>query len=534
MRLGLLLFNIIVLFSNQSWSRVTDKQVNYKFENRKIEISTNDGFHLNVEAPAEAIDEVKKNKFKPSIKTEKLIVFEIPITSLRGRISFYVCDDKKTACEKHEKEYNFSDAKTNIKNINLEPKSKKIVNHKTKVLYVFSAPWCPACIRMQTEVFNKPEVIKELSKINIKKINIDLPENLEIVDRFKVKAIPTLVLVNKKDEEIYRWLDYQDSEKLISEFKKNANKDLTIDQIEKKAFQGDADAITNMGFLSYNSLNYSEAIKWFSLSKNQTDLKYKIASQVSQAEENFQEDSERKKEYIQTLNQAIKQTDSKIDRIRFTIDLSEKLKEQGEYTDDTKELTKKALSDLESIKESEIKSEFILSTYGDIGDFPKEEIELLKFRIFGLLNLTNKKDESFKKIVQLLEARKIENDKPGQILLRIAYLKEIGKKDQVTSLYETLVQQFSDTYVYYEKFSRFLFKEKKYDQALAQVNQGLEFSEGNKPQLLLLKAKILNEMKNKSETLQVLDQALADKNIHHKKYKKVVTQIEKLKQELNQ
>ena len=62
---------------------------------------------------------------------------------------------------------------------------------------------------MQTETYNKPEVIGNLQKINFLKLNSDLVENYEVFEKFKIKAIPTMILLDKNGTEVYRWLDFQ-------------------------------------------------------------------------------------------------------------------------------------------------------------------------------------------------------------------------------------------------------------------------------------------------------------------------------------
>ncbi len=514
-------------YSALTLARITDDQVVIKTSGNKIELSTKPKFHLNVEAPASAAFDDLKAIFKPNPKTEKLFVFLAPDKTKKAKLSFYVCDDKKTACEQHEKEINFSNQTNEAKKT--ESKKDVSTNYKSdkQTLLIFSAPWCPACLRMETETYPAKSVQAQLKKLNIKKINIDLVENFDSSEKFHVKAIPTLVLLNKDGEEIYRWLDYQPAKKFTAELQSSFKSAISLAELEKKAKKGDATAISKRGMLSYLAYQCEDAIKWWAKSKNATDLNYRLAAEIQCAEEKKPADQ------IEALESGIKKSTSQLDQLRWKIDLLE-MKKENKSVDDLTATATTTLKDLILITKnaSDLKKLFAQSTFGDPAGFEIEETLTMKARLYSLLEKNAEKIETFEAIKASAEKRNVTVERPGEMLLAIAYLREADEKVRVQEMYQQLLNRYPDTYVYHEKYARYQFKSKNYDQALSSINTALLYPEGNEPQLQLLKARILNEMKNKDQAMVVINEALKLENISHKKFKKTLAALETLKKDI--
>jgi tetratricopeptide (TPR) repeat protein len=539
------------LGSQLTFARLTDNQVSYSVLATQIQITVKNGFHLNAEAPATASFDNQKMLVKPKTKTEKLFVFETPEKTKKAKLSFYVCDDKKTACEQHQKDLDLvtsaanamkevafakNNGKTNSKASAKESKKLNLVNAGEKpTLLIFSAPWCPACIRMQTEVYPQKSVQAELSKVNVTKLNIDLPENSELADKFHVQAIPTLVLVNSNGQEITRWLDFQSANTFAKQLESNTKNSVSIADIEKKADLGDPTSISAMGMNAFNSVNCEEAIKWLSQSKKIVDLNFKLASEVTCAEEKDQDVAKNKSDYKETLQKALTMTMSQLDQYRWTVDWIEKAKEEGPLSDEIKNKAKITLENFSQLLKSEknLDEAFSESTYGDVGPFQREEIYYLKAKLYAALGLEPERKEILKNMVTLVNKKKLTVQRPGEVLLAIAYLREADEKAKAIEWYQKLIAVNPDTYVYHEKYARYLLKEKNAQTALTEVDTALKFAEGNQPQLYLLKARILKEMNDTKTAISVLDKAKTLENIQHQKYKKTVAQIDKLKKEWN-
>lgn len=74
----------------------------------------------------------------------------------------------------------------------------------------FHATWCGPC-KMLSPVLDAIE--KENTNINIKKLNVD--ENKELVTKYGVTSVPTVIFV-KNDQEVSRFNGFQPKEKIQS------------------------------------------------------------------------------------------------------------------------------------------------------------------------------------------------------------------------------------------------------------------------------------------------------------------------------
>jgi thiol-disulfide isomerase/thioredoxin len=529
----------IVLFSVLAQARITDDQTIYKVDKEILQITTKKGFHLNAEGPASATFDNLEAIFKPTKKTEKEIIFKIVQKSKSARINFYVCDDKKTVCEQHKVVVDLVTGKASTpeeKKSTLQKTTEKFVlsDNKKPTLLLFAAPWCPACIRMKTETFVHPKVVTLMKKTNFKILNSDLPENYEISEKFQVRAIPTLILLNADGEEVYRWLDYQQprafAKSLAAETRKNLE---SKGELEKKASLGDTDAASALGMMAYNTLNCAEAVKWLALTKKEIDQKFKLASEVTCAQEAAEKDDKKTDEYLEALQKAITLSTSKLDQLRWTVDWLEKKKELKSLSPEAQDKVKLVLKSIETKFEQDatIGKLFSQSTYGEVSGFEKAELLLMKSRLYAILDQETEKTKSDQQIILEVKNKKVSTKRPGEMLLAIAYLREAGETVLVDKMYNELIQKYPKTYVYYEKYSRFLLKQKKSTAALNNVEEALKFTEGNQPQLYLLKARILNEMNRQDKALETVTLALGLEEIKHPKFKKTLAQLNKIKVE---
>ena len=76
-------------------------------------------------------------------------------------------------------------------------------------LFKFSAPWCGPCkvLGKRLDGFDLCQLVE---------IDIEESENEPLVEKYKIKSVPTLVLVNG-DTEVKRWTGLQDVNKLKDE-----------------------------------------------------------------------------------------------------------------------------------------------------------------------------------------------------------------------------------------------------------------------------------------------------------------------------
>ena len=64
----------------------------------------------------------------------------------------------------------------------------------------FTAEWCSSCKAMS-------KIIEELpDKSFIHEINVESDEGDDLATKFKIKSLPTIVVLNKNDEEVNRFV----------------------------------------------------------------------------------------------------------------------------------------------------------------------------------------------------------------------------------------------------------------------------------------------------------------------------------------
>ena len=86
--------------------------------------------------------------------------------------------------------------------------------------------------------------------------------------------------------------------------------------------------------------------------------------------------------------------------------------------------------------------------------------------------------------------------------------------------------------MYYDRYAKMLLKQKRYDEALTQINSALSFKEGNEPQLNLVKVRILTGQKKKDEAIALVDQTLSLIEPFPDKYKRTKSSLVGIKDDL--
>ena len=106
--------------------------------------------------------------YHPQIKTEQKMRFNVLPNVKKANLKFFVCDDAKTVCEQHEKTLALNvgvptdrsgTQAASVVGVTAKLESKYL-DAKKPTLLVFSAPWCPACIRLHSETFTQANVKK--------------------------------------------------------------------------------------------------------------------------------------------------------------------------------------------------------------------------------------------------------------------------------------------------------------------------------------------------------------------------------------
>jgi thioredoxin 1 len=94
-----------------------------------------------------------------------------------------------------------------------QPKTEAMTN--LPKLWDFWATWCPPCKELKPTI---EALEKEYAgKIEIKSINVD--ENKDLAQKFKVQAIPTLVFLDAKGNELSRIVGLVPRDTIVGRFK---------------------------------------------------------------------------------------------------------------------------------------------------------------------------------------------------------------------------------------------------------------------------------------------------------------------------
>jgi thioredoxin 1 len=83
-----------------------------------------------------------------------------------------------------------------------------------KYLY-FSAPWCTPCKQLAP----KMELVAE--KITVEKILVDT--NVEIAQKYGIRSIPTVILIDENDVELERFVGVNPVEFYLEKYTKHVN-----------------------------------------------------------------------------------------------------------------------------------------------------------------------------------------------------------------------------------------------------------------------------------------------------------------------
>jgi thiol-disulfide isomerase/thioredoxin len=524
---------IFAVVSQIAFAGITENQINIQTENNQITLIPKKGFHINDKAPASATYDNLEAIYHPKIKTEQKLMYMVLSKIQKANLKFFVCDDAKTVCEQHEKSVDMSNGiiAAERRLINAPADLKKYVDATKPTLLIFSAPWCPACIRMKTETYTKKSVEKLFTKLNVQKINIDLIENEKISDQFHVKAIPTLVLLNTKGEEIYRWLDYQPSEFFAKELATESKNSESIDQTKSEADAGDLKAAKKLAKIYSGQMDWTNAVKYFGMLKDQDSINQKLNAEVSALSDDKDKDEKTKAEYLANLEKSIALTSSKIDQLRWTLDFFETKDTKKEDLD--KVSVQKIIADAnEILKSKSIAKTYSESTVGDMTGFENIETLDMRSRAEVLLGQNELKKMSQAEIVKLILAKKHDVNFPGQMINSIGYLTQAGATAESEKLILKLVEKYPKTYVYHQRYANFLTKQKRPAEALKQIDQALEYKEGNEPQLKVTKIKILKALDKKSEALLLTEETLKLIEIAPEKYKRTKVTLLDFQKEL--
>ncbi|MFS4460556.1 thioredoxin fold domain-containing protein [Bdellovibrio sp. HCB2-146] len=561
----------ITLLASFAQARLSDGKVHFKLEKTKVVGTVDKGFHFNKEAPASAL--VNGKEIEPSIKEEKSLSFEVGNANFVN-LNLYVCDDKKTVCEEHSYGYAIQNGKLEtsggkakadpgIALKNSKPAEEKKASPKMGllsaevkmnshgfienefaiammqaeqknqlVLVDYGAPWCPACVRLETEVFGTKEFQKLTKNVVKLYLNADKVANKEFGAKYKIKALPTLIVLNAKGEEIYRHLDFATTDVLVKELGPQFKK-ATVDwaKLEESATKGDKKAQKQLAARAMNMLDYENAVKWFEmLGEKSSDYAY---SETSLWSEKYSKDSVANLQgYVQVLNKWITALPESYVSLVSRNDLAGTYDDK-QIPDTVKAELQKNVELAQALLVTEKKSKKMWKEFG-MSVAPYEREEILSNMITSLKKLDKKDDVEKAKaeLRGLLEKKDLSINRPGEVLAGLSYFRQVDMKDKEEQWLLDLDKANPGTYSYPMKLARFYMREKKFDQALPYAQLAVERGDGLRLSNLKVLAEVQKELKQKDAAKKSIEQALALPEAKLERYQTTTKALEDLKKSL--
>lgn len=553
---------LILLTQISALARKSDGKVKLVMANDQLISHVDKGYHFNKDAPAslKTLDGKLEN---PTKKEETEIIFNTgKIEKKNFTVNFYVCDDEKTVCEEHTKKFIDNREVTGLPEDSVEvgtpnAKSKKTVGlginkngfyednlaaaiekaraTKKLILVDFRAPWCPACIRLETEVFPQAAFKQSTQSVVKLSINVDRDENKDFAKKYSVKAIPTILLMDADGNEIHRSLDYKPTAELVAELAKVVNgKYISYDSMKLEAEAGDKKSMYALGLRAFRAMNFAEAVKWLSSLKE--DRRLFANAEINFWAEQLDNDAKLTRNYTDVLEKWISNFPKTYEAITWRNELGEKLiKKDQPLNLGVQNILESNVTIIKSIRNSsrEIKSFFAKNYVGDFSNFEKVELNFQLVTTYGLLKKDLLKTATQQVAFNELQKIKLSTNRPGELLMAISYLRQLDKKADAQSWYEKLVHVYPNTYVYYLKLARFYFSEKEYTKALPLAQKAVEMDSISVLKNLQFLAEIQKAMNQKQEAVKTVERALALPEAQLAHNKKISDSLTDFKKTLN-
>ena len=93
---------------------------------------------------------------------------------------------------------------------------------KKPVFIDFTATWCGPCQEMKRDTFTSSKVISEMRRWVAVRIDVDKQE--DVAKKYKIEAMPTLVVVKPNGTVVTKAVGYRNADELLSFLRANYNK----------------------------------------------------------------------------------------------------------------------------------------------------------------------------------------------------------------------------------------------------------------------------------------------------------------------
>ncbi len=414
----------------------------------QVSASLSTGYHFNTKAPNQILSQgqillpttISKDlaRFKWSKKTHQ-----------SGRLDLYVCDDANTYCDTHQIELGQKASKRAQKASavssytpsavsavaplvpSLDSVLAKAKKNKTLVLLDFSASWCPACVRIETEIFQTPEFKAAIQGFEFTKIDVDVFTNLPLSKKYRIKGIPTLMALDSDGNEIDRVIDFQPMP-VIAKFLSAAAQDkVPLDDLAKN----------NIAQKSMDPLQIAR--RFLAADRPEPALKiletitpppFELAqARVALAKQTYDENPLLKTKYIETLTTHLAQESGSLRSLSWRTELIGLL---GKDSIKSKELLAEGRILADSWLTNETKLALALKNE-DLGEYTGFERLLVATNLADLLEASGtNQEEIWIRVVEVAEHYHITPEQPGparRFLILLTQAKQYSKAETMIS-----------------------------------------------------------------------------------------------------
>lgn len=559
-----LMILLVSFFASVGFARLSDGKVQFKVVKNVLSGEVSPGFHFNKEAPANLVLMESKTEIAPSTKEEKALAFSLADVGANAfTANFYVCDDKKTVCEEHMVAMSVKNGKVEllgmgvpVEKIKEQPALKKgaklevnahgfvdnnlagalaLAKQKKQLLIVdYGAPWCPACVRFETEVFGTKEFAK-LTKNTVKLyLNADKAVNKEFGKNYNIKALPTLLILNGNGDEIYRSLDFKPIAVLAKELAPRLKKtNVNWAKLEEQAIKGDKKAQRTLAERAFAMLDYEAASKWYGL-LGENDS-FHATSETSLWAERFEADKALNElKYVDVLSKWIKALPESYIAMTARVDLA------NVYAENKKAIPAEVKAELQKnvelaksvLTSDEKMTKMWKEAATDYAPYYKEEVTSNLISTYELLGQKDEKTKAVADLRTLLENKNLTADRPGEVLMGLTYFKKVEWTAKEEQWLLDLDKSNPGTYAYPMKLARFYMRNKNYDKALPYADLAVQRGEELRFSNLKTLAEVQKELKQKDAARKSIETALALPEAKLERYQSVTKSLEEMKKAL--
>jgi len=502
----------------------------------QFKVTLKEGFHFNEQAPNSVV--VDGQTLKPTKFSGREILFaNLPAKWNEGKAVVYMCDDAITFCEPRTIVLKESSKKSNkpLADINKTrghtnkhgfieddyTKALALAEKENKLILVdFAARWCPGCVRMEKEIFDT-KAFKNLTKSFVKlKIDTDRFENFVFSEKFRINAIPTLLVINSKQQEVDRFVDYQPIE-FIDGFFAGIQKDpATLQELTEKAKFKDSEVLLRLGKRLLSAGRAQESLDYFK--QIQPPPPEYARARVQAAAKLYREQPERKNQYIKTLQDVIQAEPSSsrsIDWRASLVDLIDNENDKQKLRQEGVTVADQLLSNPQKLAEA-VKTD-------EVGEFTGVEKLLVAMHRASLVDNA----EGWKKAAEAGKESQIPIDKVGANMRYVIVLTRAEQFDEAEKLLKALLKKNPNDPELQRRQLRVLLGQKKYSDAIKLGQNLLTRSYGRNEFYVaevLVKAYLGAEQKEKAKNL--IDRYLSRNEIEFAGMRDSKKTLEELKQ----